>query len=179
MSFSNQSNGQYFEDINASFQPQLFVSNLPIGITQNAIADVFQYTGFGNVEQVNIKPGKNGLFAIIKFKQWDLHNTIQARCILKSGKPIPVPSTNWKAFEFKQKLFDKNKKKSSVQYQKPSNSYNYPTTNYPTTPQIINIAPTLDPHILLLHPPYPHLHPPYSHPPLFFEIYTEPFHLQF
>ena len=111
MAFSNQyypiNNDSSFsyEDTNASYQPELFVTNLPIGITQIAIAEVFQYIGFGNVEQVNIKPGKNGLYAILKFKKWNLQNTLQVRRILKSGTPITVHSTSWKAFEYKQELF--------------------------------------------------------------------------
>jgi hypothetical protein len=144
MSFSNQSNGQYrYEDLNASFQPQLFVTNLPFGISQNAVAEVFQNIGFGNVEEVNIKPGKNGLYAILKFRQWNLQNTIQCRRILKSGKPINVHSTNWTAFEFKQKMFDKNK--PTIQYKssnmtRQTNEHSHSIIQYPIDPAI---APTL------------------------------------
>jgi hypothetical protein len=174
MSFSNQSNGQFrCEELNASFQPQLFVTNLPIGISRSDIAEVFQNIGFGNVEEVNIKPGKNGLYAILKFRQWNLQNTIQCRRILKSGKPIPVHSTNWTAFEFKQKMFDKNKPtlhyKSSNMIRQ-TNEHSPSLIQYPIDP---TVAPTLGlrpigdcqiaNHTIIYPPP---VHNPQFHPPI-------------
>lgn len=91
-----------------AYQPTLFVSPISRNIGLGHLYDFFNQSGFGEVKDVFIKPGKHTDFAVVTFHYWNVRETVAARTDLHQGHFIkmkywhsPTDCENWKVFEYK------------------------------------------------------------------------------
>ena len=92
--------------MNEYYQPALFISKFHNSISPTEIAHTIHKNGLGLVDTVDIKRGKKGLFAIVKFHYWNMNETLIVRSILHDKKAVPIIYnylTKWSAFEYIEK----------------------------------------------------------------------------
>jgi hypothetical protein len=73
-----------------AFAPHLFVRNISKNVTKDSLWAVFSNLGFGDIENIVIKPRADKNNAIVYFQQWAMEETALTRNMLKEGRSLSI-----------------------------------------------------------------------------------------
>jgi hypothetical protein len=73
-----------------AFAPHLFVRNISKNVTKDSLWTVFSNLGFGDIENIVIKPRADKNNAIVYFQQWAMEETAITRNMLKEGRALSI-----------------------------------------------------------------------------------------
>jgi hypothetical protein len=72
------------------FAPHLFVRNISKNVTKDSLWTFFSNLGFGDIENIVIKPRAEKNNAIVYFQQWAMEETAITRNMLKEGRALSI-----------------------------------------------------------------------------------------
>ena len=89
--------------------PNLFIRNISINITRDAVWSTISNLGFGIIHNIIMRNGKNDSNnAIVYYEQWNVDQTEYIRRMLCSGKSLNISydyeSTPWKVYKYEEDM---------------------------------------------------------------------------